>query len=410
MRLDVELPGANKDATFLDATGNHIDFACNPTTCTNNQLPIEGRCINMGSSWTNVNGAFCSVTSNFIPMINGEPRFCAASGAGVGNERFTSYQARTLSNTDSVALHYYYQAAAYNCIRFAEYPRCQELAHLCVLSVYSRTDPGCYAYNIALGLQYADATSANFFRDSNEAGRVAGMPWLYYKNSGGAVRSMADNSGGRTPFNTTYGFVDEGLTGSMVKELTFVIVKYNMDGSLVSASELGNELSLCEWTYQDTANFKKFGNFFLKTCDINFSEEFINQKQYFYELYLYSPKDKALLDVPVAIDGVSDGTTTNNYDNKADPSALIFNRRFYIKDKLSGIPNVDSIYPKRVLDYGVASYISYIKDVHVYVSFNRSDESKLNVINKPYVYIRYGRVTFEQRASSQTVSMQVANH
>lgn len=98
-------------------------------------------------------------------------------------------------------------------------------------------------------------------------------------------------------FTYTYSFAQ---SGNEVNRLEFYIKKINFKGDVVSFSPLTDQLTLCPMSLIEATSMKRFGQYFVKTCEVDPSRLVSNQEQYFYELFL-KVADNQFLDVPVLV-------------------------------------------------------------------------------------------------------------
>ena len=76
-----------------------------------------------------------------------------------------------------------------------------------------------------------------------------------------------------------------------------------MNGTFVGMKEIENELILCTQTYNDTVDFRSFGNTVINKCEIDLSifSRTRNYPTYFYQLYLRKQDSDDFEDIPIPI-------------------------------------------------------------------------------------------------------------
>ena len=95
-------------------------------------------------------------------------------------------------------------------------------------------------------------------------------------------------------------------------------------------TELKNELIMCSQTFNDTKDFRRFGNTIVNKCKINTS--FLkkdNYPVYFYQLYLKENNEDELIEIPVTIDNYSP-VSTSQIDFTRELHKRTFFKRFFI--------------------------------------------------------------------------------
>lgn len=118
------------------------------------------------------------------------------------------------------------------------------------------------------------------------------FPWILYRNN---PQDVIRNEKVKTSFS--FSKADDDLS-----EIPLYIAKYNLTGDLLSFSPLTNELTLCPFSTKDVQEFKKFGNRYKSTCNIDIERLFNYEKeQYFYEIYIKSSENEEFTDIPIVI-------------------------------------------------------------------------------------------------------------
>ena len=83
-----------------------------------------------------------------------------------------------------------------------------------------------------------------------------------------------------------------------------IIIKYRWtsDGKFIGIEPMKNELILCTQTYNDTNDFRSFGNTVLNQCKINLTVFAKENKYpvYFYQMYLKVGEE--IYEIPVTVD------------------------------------------------------------------------------------------------------------
>ena len=95
-------------------------------------------------------------------------------------------------------------------------------------------------------------------------------------------------------------------------------------------SEITNELIMCSQTFNDTKDFRRFGNTIINKCQIN--KSFLqkdNYPIYFYQLYLKENDEKGFKEIPVTIDNY-DANNNGRIDFTKDLKQRTFFKRFFI--------------------------------------------------------------------------------
>lgn len=129
---------------------------------------------------------------------------------------------QSLSYSDT--FNYYYYDAAIGCSIDEDPQKCEILANLCVLQLYSEQSTVCLLFETIV----ANRTSSGTFTESNsfynDTNWVETMPWLYYSHS---APSVLEESG---KVNLQVSFSDS--TGAS-SSLTFYLARYSINGTFL---------------------------------------------------------------------------------------------------------------------------------------------------------------------------------
>ena len=104
-----------------------------------------------------------------------------------------------------------------------------------------------------------------------------------------------------------------------------MVYRWTINGTYLGIHPIKNELIMCSQTYNDTVDFKSFGNSIINRCEINstfFSKE-NKYPIYFYEMFLRVNDENNKEEykrIPITVD---------NYDSSSDSSGSID----FLKDK-----------------------------------------------------------------------------
>lgn len=131
----------------------------------------------------------------------------------------------------------------------------------------------------------------------------------------------------------------------------------------------------------------KYGNYSIKSCSITTAGQFFREPQYFYEVFL-KIGPTSFTEVPVAISGfVSESGAKPNEAVQTDVSSMRFVRRFFVYDKLSGIPgrtetDLTTVDPQ---------YIRILQSASIYIRVlvETKDGVLKHRIKSPFLYIKY---------------------
>lgn len=117
---------------------------------------------------------------------------------------------------------------------------------------------------------------------------------------------------------------------------------------------LKNELIMCTKTYNDTEDFRSFGNTVINECTID-SEMFRKEKKfpiYFYQMYLRLP-DQTFKEIPITVDNFNDNIdgVTRLDSNKSRNQKRLFKRFFLVYNNMqdSNIINNDIVFARRII-------------------------------------------------------------
>jgi hypothetical protein len=209
------------------------------------------------------------------------------------------------------------------------------------------------------------------------------MPWLFYLNTN---QDYILNNSAST---FTYNFDTNGADSSNDRStLQFFVRKLTLDGQLVSELPLTNQLTPCYFSSLSSQRLTKYGNYSIETCSINLKQQFFSEPQFFYELFLKTGQT-TFTDVPVAISGyvAQAGDKPNSNGVPSDVSSMRFFRRFFIYDKISGIPGTSrtDLYTKQ------PQFIRVLQSayVHIRVVVEQIDGEVKHRIKKPFVLLNY---------------------
>jgi meckelin len=235
---------------------------------------------------------------------------------------------------------------------------------------------------------FSAASAARSGNINNVANWATGMPWMFVSGSGSACFLK--------PYRTQVSLNDQMMR--------YVVGKYTMNGTFAGYEEVGTMFTYCSrtlafsgygggagsstgWQYYGANEKQQY------QCDL---ETLLSTDQYFYELFLYDPKDDStadnLLPVPVRVVGMA-GTTTYNLlspEHLCDSQDNLV-RRFFLYDIVSGVSSSSSS--------GTPDIMRYATNITLEMSL--SDEYRY--INTPVLTLYFGEVqtsTFPAAAST----------
>ena len=170
------------------------------------------------------------------------------------------------------------------------------------------------------------------------------MPWLYYNftSTDGSAETYIRNAE-RLNFKMT--FADDDTSG--INQLEFIMMKYRLNGSLMSISPLKDEFIRCSHREEDQTNYRKFGRNIDNNCFIDIGKLEL-EEMFFYEIYLYDSVNNDYIGIPLLIDNIENAqggsskkikrsdTETHNMNNETDMTNWILTRRMFLFDNQSG--------------------------------------------------------------------------
>ena len=285
----------------------------------------------------------------------------ASSFTGKASTAYTvSFGSTSVSSL--IFQHYFIKAAA-RCTFYGgqnDVQQCQILANLCVLQMYDDLSDACSAFTTAVNAR----SSTTIINDINNF--VIGVPWLYI-------------SGAATSYSTCTSQTYSSRVSLDSMPLYYVLSAYTMNGTWVGFQRLETVFQYCGevaprtkygagtssstgWQYFGTSEITQY------SCNLT---TLVSTSQYFYELFLYDPKEEKYHPIPVRIKNLVSGDV---YPNSEDPYFLCDNgnvlvRRFFLYDLVSSITSTSSSLP---------THIRYASEIRLDVS--------LSAINTPYIY------------------------
>ena len=208
------------------------------------------------------------------------------------------------------------------------------------------------------------------------------MPWIYYLNNTQDYILNNDQA------VYTYNFETVNTAGTTDQnQLEFWVKKISLTGELVDELSLANQLTPCSFSDLDKSRMTKYGNYSIKTCTIDSTQQFFSEPQYFYELFLKTGPS-TYTEVPVAFSGfVTESGARPNDQVQNDVSSMRFFRRFFVYDKLSGIPGTTL----SDLTNRDPQYIRILQSASIYIRVvvDKSDNVIKHKIKSPFLYVKY---------------------
>ena len=192
------------------------------------------------------------------------------------------------------------------------------------------------------GTAFKDATTARTGNINDVMNWATRMPWMFVNGGGGSCFL--------TKYRTQVSLFDQMMR--------YVVGKYTLNGTFAGYEEVGTLFTYCSrtlafsgkgggagssttWQYYGASETQNY------QCDL---ETLLEKEMYFYELFLYDPKDTTtannLLPVPIRVVGIGGSTTIN----KLTPAHLCDKqdslvRRFFLFDTVSGISSTSGSTP-----------------------------------------------------------------
>lgn len=127
--------------------------------------------------------------------------------------------------------HFYLQSAI-GCKNYQNIQDCQVLANLCVLQLYNEQTIVCNLFQsiVVESTPLRNSTLAEFYGNDNNLKEEA--PWLYYAQT--PQKLLKDSE----PIDMVVSFFTEVTDKSRVKELTYYLARYNINGTFEGFQEL----------------------------------------------------------------------------------------------------------------------------------------------------------------------------
>ena len=153
-------------------------------------------------------------------------------------------------------------------------------------------------------------------------------------------------------------------------KLDYFFKKWDESGKLIDDNIKKNELIICSETYNDKQDFKKVGATLVNECFMDV-DKLLNEKSYFYEMYLNLPNyDNNPIPIYAIIDNENGQRTRILNDDNCNEFNL--RKRFFIFKKIN--------------DDG---QLIYAKTIKLKVRFQNREHRKDNRIYPPYLRIEY---------------------
>lgn len=152
---------------------------------------------------------------------------------------------------------------------------------------------------------------------------------------------------------------------------------------------------MCPWTSSDTSNFKRFGNSFRQTCNVDIDMLF-NEKPdtLFYELYIKKPNSEEFIDVPVAITNYLTDQNKQTNQNPRSQTDLTLSRRYVKYDVLTGVEGEG----EEELKNNVPVAVRYLTSAILHVNTVNNDDQR---IYRPYIILTYKEKLLENQDKSK---------
>ena len=218
-----------------------------------------------------------------------------------------SYPTATIAHSE--LFEHYFLDSAVRCKLYSDMTSCQILANLCALTLFNKQHNSCQLF-----IEISDGTDAvsHSFPNWKQT-----LPFLFYPNH----------------HETTSSALSSALSVSLNTELTLIVVKYAMNGTMMGYQEITDELlHFCKdrVATDDALKFKRIGHNVVIQCKHDLSwifEEEIDSLRWdepiFYDPYLFVPAQNTYYPVPVVV---------RNMDNH---DGLQMVRRFFLWDHVS---------------------------------------------------------------------------
>jgi len=197
----------------------------------------------------------------------------------------------------------------------------------------------------------------------------------------------------------SFGYEDKDI--GIVKELTYVLARFNLTGEFMGWIVMTDELLACESTSEEIKSLHTFGTTLVKECEFDLSKLISGNKferppneNIFYELYLQDYNGD-LIDVPVLIRNFQDSNGGNPNEDRENEEGWQLVRRFFMYDTISGIEENDMY-----LQGGVSSVVRYPKYIKLQLTL---DPDFPEMIFPPLLVIEY-----RERAKSVVESYSLA--
>lgn len=221
--------------------------------------------------------------------------------------------------------------AAFHCLADGSRQHCNQLANLCVLSMYDDEHSACIIYKAI-----ASQRSVNQYHDediSPSVGWGVSLPWLFYEGESVKYTTVKD-------LDLKVGFADHG---SAQANINFVASITHLDGTWLGVQNLTDQLILCGSRVDDAKEWERFGTHFASSCSLRVDdlvhklerEGIYKTGVLFYDVYILDQRSE-FYPVPVRLENmVQGGSLVNKQAASMEEATLV--RRFALVDSATTV-------------------------------------------------------------------------
>ncbi|QDZ19522.1 meckelin [Chloropicon primus] len=274
--------------------------------------------------------------------------------------------------------------AAFYCLSEGYRESCNQLANLCVLTMYDDSHLACKLYDAILDKRQDTQYHEEDIKPS--VGWKVGLPWLYYQRTPAQYAALTD-------LQLQVGFKS---TGSAASQLTYVASVTGLNGTWYGIQNVTDQFIICGTRLTSAGEWTKFGTNFVANCNVDLPsllKKFKLSKQVtddvlFYDVYLVD-QNYEYYPIGVKLMNLARNGQLVNKNANANGLQEVLVRRFVVVDSVSTLRSASS----------ETQYLNYASEVGF--SIEVQSGSKKNRLYPPMITVEIASVNMEMQSSSK---------
>ena len=402
------VPGTNKAIIEFDEHGEPFkdgttgEYFAKCVDCPTGTRLVNGKCewceypkvLNTGSLTcecpTGGSGDHCLDTdeSSMISFLSSQLSL-SIPVSSILRVSFYDTTAGSAASQTSVESQYFRSAlipAAFYCLSEGYRESCNQLANLCVLTMYDNSHLACKLYSAILDKRQDQQYHEDDIKPS--VGWRVGLPWLYYQSDAAQYSALTD-------LYLQLGFKSSGSTRS---KMTYLASVTGLNGTWYGVQNVTDQFIVCGAKLENADEWSIFGTNFVSSCDVEVSallNKFRLSKQLtddvlFYDVYVVDQDYKYYPVGVKLVNLVRNGQLVNN--NPATTTGTnqeVLVRRFVVVDTVSTVRSASS----------QSTFLKYASKVDFTIEVQSG--SKKNRIFPPVITVEMGSVNLELEAANK---------